>query len=198
MSNDTPPRACLTDFGFMAMVFDPHQPMACSGQIEGDTMRFMSPELLVPSKFDMKDLVPTPEADIYAFGLVIFQVCKQGRSHRLSSYFVQVLTGEIPFRGVRQTELGYAVAMGKRPDKPANAAAIGFSDPLWDFVQCCWDGDVNMRPNVGEVVAYLGEAVANWDGLMQPCVSVGNVTPKSKEPMPDSMEPSEFEVLTPP
>jgi serine/threonine protein kinase len=184
MSNDTPPRACLTDIGLMTMVFDPHQPMACSVQIEGGTMRFMSPELLVPSKFGMKDLVPTPEADIYAFGLVIFQVCKQGRIYRLFSHFVQVLTGEIPFRGVRQTELGYAVAMGKRPDKPANAAAIGFSNSLWDFVQRCWDGDMSMRPKVAEVVAYLEEAAAKWDGL-------------SKEPISDSMEPSEFEVSTP-
>ena len=148
-------------------------------------MRFMSPELLVPSKFGMKDLVPTPEADVYAFGLVVFQVCKHGRSHRLFSYFVQVLTGEIPFLGVRQTELGYAVAVGKRPDKPANAAAIGFSDSLWDFVQRCWDGDTNVRPKVAEVAAYLKKAAAKWDGL-------------SKEPMPDSMEPSEFEALTPP
>ena len=37
----------------------------------------MSPELLVPSRFDMEDSLPTPEADIYAFGLVIFQVREQ-------------------------------------------------------------------------------------------------------------------------
>jgi hypothetical protein len=60
----------------MTMVSDPKQPMSCSAQLEGGTMMFMSPELLVPSKFGMKDSVPTPEADIYAFGLVIFQVCE--------------------------------------------------------------------------------------------------------------------------
>jgi len=58
----------------MNMVFDPVQSMACSAQLAGDTVTFMSPELLVPSRFGTKDLVPTPEADIYAFGLVIFQV----------------------------------------------------------------------------------------------------------------------------
>ena len=40
-------------------------------------MMFMSPELLVPSNFGMKDSNPTQEADIYAFGLVIFQVCER-------------------------------------------------------------------------------------------------------------------------
>ena len=75
ITNHTPPRACLGDFGFTTMVLNPVQPISCSAQLEGGMMKFMSPELLVPSKFDIKDSVPTPEADIYAFGLVIFQVC---------------------------------------------------------------------------------------------------------------------------
>ena len=74
MSNDTPPRACLADFGFMTMVLNPSQPMSCSAQLEGGTRVFMSPELLMPSKFGMEDSVPTPEADVYAFGMVILQV----------------------------------------------------------------------------------------------------------------------------
>jgi hypothetical protein len=77
MSNHTPPRACLADFGFMTMVLDPEQPISCSAQLEGGTMMFMSPELLIPSRFGLKDSVPMPEGDIYAFGLVIFQVCEQ-------------------------------------------------------------------------------------------------------------------------
>ena len=76
MSNDEPPRACLADFGFMTMVFNPDRPMSCSAQLEGGTLVFMSPELLVPTNFGMKNSVPTPKADIYAFGSVIFQVCK--------------------------------------------------------------------------------------------------------------------------
>ena len=74
MSNDNPSRACLADFGFMTMVLDPYQPMSCSAQLEGSTLMFMSPELLVPSRFGFKDSAPTPEADIYALGLVIYQV----------------------------------------------------------------------------------------------------------------------------
>jgi len=38
-------------------------------------MQFMSPELLIPEEFGIEDALPTPQADIYAFGLVIFQVC---------------------------------------------------------------------------------------------------------------------------
>lgn len=77
MSNDTPPRACLADFGFMTMVLDPDHPMSCSAQLEGGTMMFMSPELLAPQKFGVKNSIPTPQSDVYAFGLLIFQVRKK-------------------------------------------------------------------------------------------------------------------------
>jgi len=87
MSNDIPPRACLADFGFMTIVLDPGQKLSCCAQLEGGTMTFMSPELLMPSHFGMWDSVPTPEADVYAFGLVIFQVLEQDHEYRPSAYF---------------------------------------------------------------------------------------------------------------
>jgi len=94
MSNDSPPRACLADFGFMTMVLDPGQPMSCRAQLEGGTVMFMSPELLMPSKFGFKEAIPTLEADIFAFGLVIYQVCDHDRGYLLFTYIFQVLTGK--------------------------------------------------------------------------------------------------------
>ena len=75
MSNDMPPRACLADFNSITMVLDHDQPMSDSMQLEGGTLTFMSPELMMPSTYGMVNSVPTLESDIYAFGLVIFQVC---------------------------------------------------------------------------------------------------------------------------
>lgn len=72
MSNDIPPRASLADFGFITGIEDPgDETSSCSAQAIGGTFHFMSPELLVPPH---GKAIPTPEADIYAFGLVIFQV----------------------------------------------------------------------------------------------------------------------------
>ena len=175
MSNHEPPRACLADFGFTTIVFDPAQPMSCSAQLEGGTMAFMSPELFVPSKFGMTNSLPTPQADIYAFGLVIFQVCEQDWRYCGFSYLIQVLTGEFPFHGIAQTELVWSVLEGLRPDKPEDASSIGFSDSLWGFVQRCWDGDLKSRPKVAEVVTHLEGAAADWKGLMPPCVQAVNV-----------------------
>ena len=75
VSNDTPPRALLADFGFTTVVPDSIPPMAQSAQLDGGPMTFMSPELLVPEEFGMNGAIPTTQADIYAFGLVTFQVC---------------------------------------------------------------------------------------------------------------------------
>jgi len=76
MSNDIPPHACLADFGFMTVIPDPIQKLSCSAETEGGTVQFMAPELLVPEEFGQKGAKPTPQADVYAFGLVIFQVRK--------------------------------------------------------------------------------------------------------------------------
>ena len=83
---------------------------------------------------------------------------------------------------------------GLRPQKPGNASAIGFSDLLWSLVQRCWDGDMKLRPRIAEVAARLGEAAANWKGLMPPCAQAENAASDS-EPMQYSMEHSEFEIL---
>ena len=85
-------------------------------------------------------------------------------------YSVQVLTGEIPFRDVQQTELGLSVVQGLRPAKPGNALAIRFSDPLWGFVQRCWDGNVKLRPKVAESV-YLQFLEIGLNALDDYCVN---------------------------
>ncbi|KAF9644344.1 kinase-like protein [Thelephora ganbajun] len=179
ISNHTLPRACLADFGFMTMVLDPSQPMSCSTQLECSTVTFMPPELLAPSEFGIKDPVPTPQADVYAFGLVIYQV----------------LIGEIPFRSAWQKDLGFSVVQGMRPAKPENASAVGFSGSLWDFVQRCWDGNMRLRPKVAEVVEHLERAAADWGGLMPPCVHAKDVTSASEEPISDSMNRCESVIL---
>lgn len=77
ISNDTPPRACLADFRFTTTIPDPDQPISHGVQLGGDMTTFMSPELLVPSEFGLENSIPTHEADIYAFAMVILQVCEE-------------------------------------------------------------------------------------------------------------------------
>ena len=90
------------------------------------------------------------------------------------------------------------VLHGVRPAKPKNAPDIGFSDLLWSFVQCCWDGEMRLRPKVAEVVSQLGQAAADWDGVMPPCAQAESVASASPELPPDSASHRELKVLIPP
>ena len=74
MTNDTPPKACLAHFVFTTMALDPHDLISISPTLKDDMLTFMAPELLVPTKYGLDKAVPTREADIYAYGLVILQV----------------------------------------------------------------------------------------------------------------------------
>ena len=53
---------------------------------------------------------------------------------------------------------------------------------------------MELRPEVEEVVAQLGEAAASWDGIMPPCSRDENIA-SGPEEVPDSSEYSEFEFL---
>ena len=98
----------------------------------------------------------------------------------------------MPFRHVRQTELGWSVVQGLRPTKPENAPSIGFSDPLWGFVQRCWGGDIKLRPKVAEVVMRLEREATDWDGLMPPCAPAEDRGLTSEGSMSDSIQHCEF------
>jgi len=171
----------------MTMNLDPGQQMSHSEHLQGGTLMFMSPELLMPSKFGSTESVPTPEADIYAFGFVIYQVRKQDHGYLPFTYIIQVLTGRFPFPGLGMAEIVMNAVQGVRPTKPENASAIGLSDPLWSFVQRCWDQETELRPKVAEVVSQLERAAASWGGVMPPCVQVESVVSVPQDPVSDSM-----------
>ena len=109
-------------------------------------------------------------------------------------YLPQVLQGESPFRGIKDWALAWHVLRGDRPGKPENAPAIGFSDSLWDFTERCWDGKMEFRPEVGEVVNHLEEAATKWNGLMPPCVQAKAFASGSEGAI-DLTGRSEFEIL---
>jgi len=58
VSNDNPPRARLADFDFITTISNPGQKLLSSAQMEGGTIWFKAPELLIPEKFGKKDSLP--------------------------------------------------------------------------------------------------------------------------------------------
>ena len=120
MTNDTPPKVCLTVLGFMTMVLDSQDPMSSSLALEGGTMMFMTPELLAPSGFGLRNTAPTQKGDIYTFGLVILQVLVLSRCDLAASVLETDGTDQA-LSVIKPLELAYHVPLGVRPEKPANA-----------------------------------------------------------------------------
>ena len=109
---------------------------------------------------------PTQPADIYAMGVVIYEV----------------LTGFQPFYEQRYGifELTYHVVRGSRPVKPENAEQIGFGGGIWELVEECWSQESTRRPTIQRVLAHLTRVAT----------SSAIVGPTPEEPC-ESMEDSE-------
>lgn len=107
----------------------------------------MAPELLNPTSFGLKDSIPTKECDIYAFGMVVYQV---GGPHSIPDTVIkrsmQITTGRLPFPGVRDGVIIYNVATGQRPDRPLDLNEW-VSDAVWDLISRCWSSSLISRPD---------------------------------------------------
>ena len=88
-----------------------------SALIEGGTTPFTAPELLVPQKYGGKDGTPTTQADVYAFGLVIFQVC--GQHFGLPPSIYVLLIGPYGRNSIhRHSKLGVGILYRYRREAP--------------------------------------------------------------------------------
>ena len=121
------------------------------------TVRYMAPELLNPSGFGLKNSNPTKKSDIYAFGVVTYQVSDTVlvRNGNLSS--IQVITGLQPFHGAKDGVIIYNVVIGKRPARPPGPN-MWLSDNVWNFISKCWSPSWNGRPDVEFAMNALNEA----------------------------------------
>ena len=147
----------------MTIVHDPSLGMESSkSEVGGGTTPFMAPELLVPSRFGLDKCMPTREADVYAMGMVIYQV----------------LTGATPFGKQTGPEVVIKVLGGVRPPKPTNALDIGLSDKLWKLLEGCWETEHEDRPPVRDVLARVKSA-ASACGILSP---VGGVVQRYEDP----------------
>lgn len=105
----------------------------------------MSPELLFPEKFDLKDGRPTSSSDCYALGMVIYEV----------------LSGQKPFYGYGDYAVVVRIHQGKRPVRPRRAGGRWFTDSVWNTLERCWERSPCDRPRVEDVLHCL-EMLRSW------------------------------------
>ena len=119
----------------------------------GGTTPYMAPELMHPVKFGLNQSRLSREGDIYAIGMVVYEI----------------VTGVRPFglENFGGPEMVCVVLDGMRPAKPENAEAIGFGGGVWDLVERCWNEDRTQRPGSGDVRQRLTVA-ASWSPSVPP------------------------------
>ena len=102
----------------------------------------MSPELLLPEAFSLKDSRPTKGSDCYAFGMVIYEV----------------LSGRLPFSQCDETVVILKVLQGDRPRRPRGKKGVWFTANLWEMLGRCWEPPPNERPGLDVVLQCLQDA----------------------------------------
>ena len=117
----------------------PDQQLLMLSCVEGGTIRWMSPELIDPGSFGLKESRPTKKSDCYALGMVIYEV----------------LTGETPF-SLHSTPLVIKkVLEGERPERPEGNEGALFTDDLWRILALCWKHKPDERTNAKVVLQCL-------------------------------------------
>jgi len=94
----------------------------------------MSPELIDPQGFGLKNSCPTKSSDCYALGMVIYET----------------ISGNLPFHEHTDLTVFVKVLQGVHPPRGA-----GFTDGLWGMLELCWVPQPNARPSIEDVLQCL-------------------------------------------
>jgi serine/threonine protein kinase len=145
--------AVITDFG---MSRTKHTSSSSErGHSVGGTLDYMAPEML-----DDDPLGPSKKTDVYAFGILLYEVLKNG------GYVWQTVDGH----PMAERAIEKQIEKGKRPKQ-----FEGIPDQIWPLVEACWHQDPTQRPAFKGIVSSLSGS-RNITPPQTPVVSPRNVT----------------------
>ena len=123
--------ARLADFSLLTIISDPANSLSSSSYVHGGTVRWMSPELIVPQEFGLKDGRPTKSSDCYSLGMVIYET----------------ISGNPPFHEYADITVFMKVLKGEHPSRGTE-----FTERLWEMLETCWALQPNNRPSIEDVL----------------------------------------------
>ena len=129
----------LADFGLLSILSDPTVPIQPISGGNSGTVRFMSPELIIPEKFGLRRSLLTKASDCYAFGMAVYET----------------ISGYVPFYETRHMGVFLKVVEGESPRR-----VHGFADNLWEMLELCWATQPSARPSIKDVLQCL-EGISN-------------------------------------
>ena len=138
--------ARIADFGLLTIVSDPVYSAASSSVMNAGTIRWMSPELLYPEHFNLKESRPTNASDCYALGMVM----------------LEVLSGRAPYGQFKEFIVMRMLLEGTHPERPEMP---WFTNDLWRILEQCWSQQPEDRPTLEAILEYLGQVATTWEPL---------------------------------
>ena len=124
-------------------------------EMSGDagSMRYKAPEVAKSEPYNHK-------ADIYAFGLILWQMCAL----------------KTPFEDLNADNFHEVVVEGgERPQINAKIAP----EPIVALIERCWSNDLQARPESNEIINALRNEIAAHDADLLDELDVSNRTDKS-------------------
>lgn len=129
--------ARLTDFGLLTLFMNFANTLSSGSGAQDGVIRWMSPELIYPEKFELKESPPTARSDCYALGMVVYET----------------ISGNLPFHRYRDHIILSKVVNGEHPHREGE-----FADCLWEILESCWKFQPGDRPSVKDVLQCLKTA----------------------------------------
>ena len=170
-------KIALCDFGFSRVLTDLSASLAAAAATGGS--RRGTPLWRAPELMGYGATQPSVASDVYAFGVLTWEVRIAGASPATRAYThapppsVQVLTGMQPYAGAGLTDetsvSDIVRGKGLRPDTCTSyaAAALPSDTPpiLRELMRACWEADPEHRPASMEAIrATLQQALAATGG----------------------------------
>lgn len=140
-------KACVSDFGLSKFSSGPLETAGAKiGTISG-TLRFLAPEVLRGEPL-------TFETDVFAFGMMIYEVFAIECVSRLLTWDLQVFVGETPFIRASDDEVRRGCLELQRPTS-RQVVECGFNDALWKILSDCISREPLSRPHFHRIQARL-------------------------------------------
>ncbi|KXZ43850.1 hypothetical protein GPECTOR_79g129 [Gonium pectorale] len=145
------PIAKLTDFGLSRL----RSTVLVTRHPEAGTPAYMAPEA-----FDASNYVITHKADIYALGVILWEM----------------LTGCVPWDGCSMVAIAYSITVRHHRLPLSKLDACRCPPKLRKLIHQCWDPDPQRRPAAAELVKQLTLVLQLVQGDLEAPVSSGSGT----------------------